>query len=180
MLVRNYLQIEIPKRGQMCTQDQGVLAPGSDYYSVLIEDEEKGFVRQDFCPACWERFARQETISHARSHWKSKVPLKKEETLLPRHRDERAMVLLKHALGKNDEESLAEAFVLSLYLARKRILLLRQELRQEDGQLAQLYEVAETEEMIWVKKVNLPTLQTGKVQLELAKKFKPSATLESV
>lgn len=172
MIVRNYLQIEIPKRGQLCSKNGEPLHPGTPYYSVLSEDEEKGLARHDYCPACWENFARQETISLARSHWKSKVPLKKEEPTLPKHRDERAMVLLKEAIQQDTEESRAEAFVLALFLAHKRIIVLRQEIRQDDGELACLYEVAETEEMIWVKKIALSELQTEKIQQELAKKFK--------
>ena len=176
--MRNYLQIEIPKRAKVCTKDNAPLAPETPYYSVLCEDEHSGLVRQDYCEHCWQLFARQETISLARSHWKSKVPSKKEEIQLPKHRDERAMVLLKHALQRSDEDSCAEAFVLALFLAHKRILFLRQEIRQDDGQIACLYEVAETEEMIWVKKINLSQLQTEQIQSELAKKFKPSATLD--
>ena len=176
MLLKNYSQIEIPKRGQTCAQGNELLTAGMEYYSVLIEDDEGKLVRRDYCPSCWQLV--QKELNKQSTHWKSKVPTKKEEACLPKQRDERAMVLLKHCLTKDSDEARAEAFVLALYLARKRIVNLRQELAQEDGSTVSLYEIADTEEMLAVKKLRLPQLQTDKIQQELAKKFKPSATLE--
>lgn len=177
MLLKNYAQIEIPKRSQICAKGNEPLSPGMEYYSVLVEDDEKEMVRHDYCSSCWDKFVQKEVNKQA-THWKSKVPTKKEETALPKQRDERAMILLKHGLTKDSVDAQAEAFVLALYLARKRIINLRQELAQEDGSLISLYEVADTEEMLIVKKLKLSQLQTEKIQQDLAKKFKPSATLE--
>jgi len=70
----------------------------------------------------------------------------------------------------NLEEESIQAFVLAIYLERKRLLFFRREIEQE-GHSMNLYEVAETEEMLCVKKVPLSALQIDKVQRELAKKL---------
>lgn len=173
-------QIEIPRRSTVCAVGQESFAPGSEYYSALVEGENGEWKRQDFCLACWEASAREECVKNARSYWKSKVPLKVESVPLSRNRDERALQLLKQALtiegSRNDEE----AFVLALFLARSRVLFLRQQLQQEDGSTVNLYEVAATEEMLAVKKITLPQLQIEKIQQQLAAKMNIKESSKSI
>lgn len=165
-------QIEIPKRATCCIKGGEPLLQGSDYYSALVRGEsEEVYQRQDYCLACWEKTSDQ--VSHLSSSWKSTVPLKKDGSELPKRRDERALYLLKEALANQDSsQSIAEAFILSLYLARRRLVFLRQEMKREGKLPVSIYEVAETEEMLCVPKIALSDLHVEKVQLELAKKFK--------
>lgn len=166
--MRNYFQIEIPKRSNTCSLGQEPLEPGMEYHS-LLQDEGEELVRKDFCSACWGKLEQEAT---AGIHWKSKVPPGKEDDQkLNLQRDEMAFHLFREALKSEEESAREEAFVLSLYLARKRMMYLRQEVNKE-GRIMQLYEVAGTEEMILVPKVQLSELQTEKVQRILAAKFK--------
>lgn len=166
-------QIEIPKRNTICTHCQKLLAPGMEFHSTLRGcSEEGGCIRQDYCLNCWENLASQNALEAARSTWKSKVPTKKEASCLPKQRDARAMCLLREALLRNGIDDHGEAFVLTLYLARKRLIYFRQDLLLEDGQKASIYEVAQTEEMLCVRKVASSALQIEKIQRELAAKFK--------
>jgi hypothetical protein len=163
-------QIEIPKRASRCFKGGEVLNQGESYYSALIlNDHEQSYHRQDYCLLCWE--SNHSKIEGMVSSWKSVVPVKKGESELPKRRDERALYLLKEALSNQESpEAKEEAFVLSLYLARRRLIALRQELKRGAAPFS-LYEVSETEEMLCVPKISLSDLRIEKVQQELSRKF---------
>lgn len=156
------IQIEIPRRSPACALGQEPLKEGMTYFSVL--EGEEPLVRRDYCEACWSQ---AKSGSH-KIYWKAKVPPKKREAPQAADLSGYAFILLKEALQSQCEE---EAFVLALYLARKKKLLLRDEFKNESGKIS-LYEVAETEEMIPVKKLELSTFKTEEIQESLAKKFK--------
>lgn len=171
MTVKSAFQIEIPKRGNLCHFGKELLVPGSDIYSTLREGANEGsYERQDFCQSCWEKLLR-ENNSDFRISWRSRIPLKKGVSDLPKQRDARAMYLLKEALKCNEADDHAEAFILALYLARKRIIYFRQDLVLEDGHPASIYEIAETEEMLCIRKMSLSSLEVDKIQQRLARKF---------
>lgn len=173
MVVKSPFQIEIPKRSNVCHQGKEPLLPGAEIYSTLKEGTIEGtYERQDFCLTCWKQLAKENSHHEVCSSWRSKIPLKKEASDLPKQRDARALCLLKEALKSNEPDDQAEAFVLTLYLARRRLLYFRQDLVLEDGQPASVCEVAETEEMLCIRKIALSHLQVEKIQQQLAKKFK--------
>jgi hypothetical protein len=156
--------IEIPRRASVCALGQEPLQEGSVYYSMLEEGD--GLQRKDYCSACWNQVR---SDSNPRAFWKSKVlpkvsSQKRQVVDFSRY----AFILLKEALETGIEE---EAFVLALYLARKKQLFLRNEMERAPGERYSLYEVAETEEMLAVKKFDLTNFQADKVQDNLARKF---------
>lgn len=165
--------IEIPKRAACCAKGGEPLLQGADYYSALVKDEAAdAYQRQDYCVACWEKAGEHGVSPAVCSSWKSTIPLKKGASELPKRRDERALYLLKQALADQDSPyAVEEAFVLALFLARRRLIFLRQEIKREGKFPMSIYEVAETEEMLCVPKISLSDLQVEKVQLDLAKKF---------
>lgn len=166
-------QVEIPKRAPTCQKGGEMLEPGQEYFSKLIEGEIPGiYLRHDFCRTCWETTENQSQSQQSTSSWKSIVPKTKSASDLPKKRDDRALYLLKEALNNLTLENTPEAFVLSLYLARRRLLALRHEMNQPPRGLLSIYEVLDTEEMLCVPKLALSDLQVEKLQLELAKKFK--------
>lgn len=164
-------QIEIPRRATCCVKGGEPLLQGSDYYSALVRSDNEDIIqRQDYCLQCWQQVHDSEQINGS---WKSTVPLKKDPSDLPKRRDERALYLLKESLSAPESQSsIAEAFVLTLYLARRRLVILRQEMKREGKLPLCIYEVAETEEMLCVPKLPISDVQVENVQLELAKKFK--------
>lgn len=165
-------QIDIPRRASSCSECHENFSPGQGYYSVLGDEEVEGsYPRFDYCQNCWEKKKNSDDYGHFHSSWSASVPLKKEASELPKQRDARALYLLKQVLNQNEQESSAEAFVLALYLARRRRIYLRQEMKLHNGVPASLYEVAETEEMLCVPRLSLSELQVEKLQAELAKKF---------
>jgi hypothetical protein len=152
-------------------QGQEEFLPGMEFYSALVEGEEKGsYQRYDYCAPCWTQLDPQKQHPKLISSWKSKVPIKKLAEELPKQRDARVLVLLKEAILQN--KHLDEAFVLALYLARKRLIALRQEMTLPSGDPASLYEVLETEEMLCVPRLRLSGLQVEKIQQSLAAQLK--------
>lgn len=171
MSSKGAFQIVIPRRAPTCSRAFEPFTPGMEFHSVLKEGDDGEYVRLDYCLKCWEKHREESAQEQIASSWESTVPLKKEASDLPKQRDARALYLLKETLNHSDSDSIAEAFVLSLYLARRRRLLSRQEMKLADGRPAMVYEVAETEEMLCVPKLPLSELQVEKVQQALAKKF---------
>lgn len=160
--------IEIPKRSQMCLLRQEPFLPGMDYYSVLFLDEGGSgkFIRKDYCPTCWQKIEKEKI----HSHWKGKVP-KKTAKKEPVDQTERAFELLRKAIQNPEEDTQREAFILALYLARKKKLHLRQELKGEKGETFFIYEASETEEMFPVKKWDPSKEQINKIQQDLSQKL---------
>lgn len=159
--------LEIPRRGQACAGQGEAFSPGAEYYSVVLDGDAGLLYRKDFCTTCWENSAKKEWLQEARSNWKSTVPEKvaKDKNEVEPEKD--VLALLKEALNGEGEEAQAEAFLLALYLARKKQIYLRQQLKEPSGQLISIYEVAETEEMLCVKRCALSALQMDSIQKRL-------------
>lgn len=166
-------QVEIPKRALCCHKGGETLEAGQDYFSLLVDGDSTGsYQRQDYCRPCWEALSKTVKDSQIASSWRSVVPLTKCLSDLPKKRDDRALYLLKEALNSPSKENIPEAFVLALYLARRRLITLRNEMKSPTHGALSIYEVADTEEMLCVPKLALSDLQVEKLQLELARKFK--------
>lgn len=166
----NLFQIEIPRRAKNCGHGNEILTPGMEYYSVLVAEDDKKYIRFDFCLKCWEGFGKNKFTSNKTS-WKAKVPSKKEfQDLSIKSRDEKAFYLLKKAL-QNGSTEWAETFVLALYLARRRILYLRKEIVQEDGSILCVYEDPTTEEMFAIQRKSLLGLNIEEIQTKIAEKL---------
>jgi hypothetical protein len=160
------LHIQIPKRQAHCHKGKERLLPGTDYYSLLKEGDES-MLRQDFCPHCWTTLAEEER-QQAFSYWKSHIEEKK-ESIPFQTRPLRALAVLKNLLFQPDGNS-AELFVLALYLAHARQLILRKEF-EENGETYCLYEVVRQDEFFTIKKVALSQLEVEQLQYSLAIKL---------
>lgn len=165
--------IDIPRRAAICANDGSPLLKGKEYFSMLVEGAKEGTLeRRDYCYECGMQLLKSKAFENAVSYWKSAIPAKKEPSDLPKEREAQAFLLLKEVLGSKEPTAISQAFVLALYLARRRRLILRQEITLADGQPALVYEATATEEMLCVPKIALSELQVEKVQNELAAKFK--------
>lgn len=165
------IQIQIPKRSKVCGPCLEQLDAGMDYFSVLSENQKREYDRQDFCSVCFAKFVHTNNLALAK-YWKSKVPLKKQTVVIPSTKNEQILNLLKSSLELHTPTDEMKSFVLALFLARKRFMSLRKEVKQEDGTTLQIYEILETEEMILVKKVAISTLQIEEIRAQIAKQLK--------
>ncbi len=163
-------QIVIPKRSASCFKGGERLLPGTDYHSLLLKDENQHIIRRDFCPSCWRDSIAQTTVIHDRIYWKSHIGLKQEPLISKQcSRTTRALSLLKSLLADPDRDE-NEVFVLALFLAHSRRLTARQEIEQDGGRYT-LYEVANENEYLMIKKVALPHLKIEELQCVLAEKL---------
>lgn len=151
----------IPPRSKRCHKEQEEFQPGGEYYS-LLEPENEGYKRSDFCPTCWNK----RTLQHQKIFWKSRIPTKTPPPTIQRDQD--ALSFLKNLIQSNQEE--AQAFILALLLTRNRLLRCVNEI-WENGKIFSLYEVIETEEILSVKKITLSHTQIEEVRKALANKF---------
>jgi hypothetical protein len=165
--MNSLFQIEIPKRNLLCCDKGERLLPGMEYFSLLLEEDEK-MTRKDFCLTCWNQGSLKNSFSNNRGYWKSKIEIKKE--INPSSRIDRATLLLKN-LMENQKENENELFVLVMFLAHARRLALRQELEHE-GEKFGLYEILKHEEFVTVKIIPLSHLEIEQIQQSLAAKLK--------
>ncbi len=149
---------EIPRRSTACAECKSPLLRGAEVISVLLEEAP---FRADYCTKCSED-APKET-----PRWRSQVPERIKSRYSDMKREERALAVLKD-LVKEPTDRWGEIFFLAQYLERKKILLLRQDLVTMQGIPLSIYEVAETEEIIKIPRLDPKALPLGQIQASLA------------
>ncbi len=146
------MQEKIPHRLTRCILGDEPFSPGSEYISVLTSTEE-GWKRADYCPACWEKEAKNSRAQF----WRGKIPLKKEKKLAS---DEKALEFFR----KIEDPKLLS--VLALYLLRRDQIVQRGEEKK-----MQYYEIPESGEVIIVPKISLSLEESQEVGEQLIKMF---------
>jgi len=131
-----------------------------DYISVLEEIDDL-LERRDYCTICWDAFTKR-VDKVPSQHWRAKVPTKEEKEDASKSQDEKAMDLLKKLVSGDRVEDRHLAFVLALYLERRHQILLRKEMDSY-----YFYEIAMTEEMISVQRIDVMELDLEKLQEKL-------------
>lgn len=147
-------QIEIPRRSRNCHSCTKPFSDGDVYMSVLLNDDQVEFARCDYCENCYQQVHAQEKPPIM---WKGNAICISSKRKEPPDQKERLINLLRETLANPDEAD--EAFVIALYLARKRTLIFRHEIQLQDGRVQWVYEASATEEMFSVPKVPLEKLQ---------------------
>lgn len=179
MSVKNAFQVTIPKRNLHCVASGVRFISGMEYYSLVFENEEEEVVREDYTVAAWATHGKKRQEEVNGTNWKGRVPERKEDKPTARFHDEKALALLKEDLQEKDADLQAEAFVLALFLRRRKALIHRKEVkRKKRGYI--LYEVNGTEEMLTVPTFTLHELQTDKIQQTIADKLLGSEDEEPV
>lgn len=149
--------LHIPKRASSCTHGNEPFQVGMDYYSLIQHEKDNIYMRQDYCQKCWNEIKKSE-----KTFWKGRIHKKEEKEL--RSSEEKAMLYLEEIL--NDQNKKQEAFILALYLVRKKLLAFRKTLDDFD-----LYEKIETEEMLAIPKVAISQIDVNCLQKSLAEKL---------
>ncbi len=152
-------RITIPRRSRVCLQGGDAFASGDSYFSILIPEGE-GYRRQDYCSKCWSSSAKEQSIENGRTHWRSKVPIKEQKKELSS--DDKALDRLMELVDGESDEEAALAFLMALYLERKRRIVMRKELPT-----GFCYENLRTEEMVVVKKIDPESVPLEVAEREL-------------
>jgi len=114
----------IQRGGQKCEACPHEFVKHEEYFSVLY-DEDRQFVRRDYCLKCWEGQDKEK----AYSFWKTRVPDKEEEKKLVD--DEVIMNFFLRLQGETEPTKVNFRYVLALLLMRKKILKL-DDIRYDD------------------------------------------------
>lgn len=139
------MKITIPKRSTACQVCQKPFEIGEEMISQLFPD----FLRKDSCLSCY--------VPAIATTWKQKYPQK--VSLKEDDKDEIAKAW--ELLGSSKGE---EAYILALYLLRKKILAKR----GKEG----LYEHLETGEMVMVEEVDLKNFSIQDIHSRLQAKLR--------
>jgi len=130
------------KRGELkCEKCSRDFANEEEYYSALY-DEERQFVRRDYCLECWDGHDEERMFSF----WKTRVPDREEERKVAD--DEVVMNFFMRLQGETDPMKVNFRYVLALLLMRKRVFKLDDIRYDEKGEALVLKQRGEDKEVI--------------------------------
>lgn len=161
MVLLNQLNSLIPKRTSLCCGCGQTFLPESEYFSFLVMGE-KGWQRQDDCPMCWKKL--KEKRKEEGVEWKGKIPRKEIKKGTP---DERANTLFQELCKEQDSDNQKLAYVLALYLERKKQLALRGSLKNK-----LCFEHQETGEGYAIEKLSLGKEELDQIVTTLIEKLR--------
>lgn len=157
------IRIEIPKRKNQCHKKEEVFESGHEYYSILLENPKEGIIRLDYCPSCWNE--QKGNIPKNQGYWKGIIPSKAQIAETKSSKIDKALKLLCDA--EADEK---ELFILALYLAHARRLVLRREFEENSYHYNQ-YEILHKEEFVTIKMLKLKDEEIQGIRQSLASKL---------
>ena len=152
---------EIRARGEQCARCEKPFADGESFMSRLTFGEE-GYVREDFCMACWADIASEPALSIWQSVFRLPPPPPPEAL-----KKETAESLLR-ALMAEDEAAHANAiYILAVMLERRRLLVEKDVQVREDGVKLRIYEYRKTNETFVIPDPELRLTELQHVQEEV-------------
>jgi hypothetical protein len=163
---------EIPKRSRHCMQCQTSFLPGAIVSSWLFQNEKGDFYRCDKCQHCLEIKCDIQS-NEALIHWKLRIAEneKKNENKPEMLPEGAAFTILKEELEANTLKAHQKAFVLSIYLLRKKYLILHGSSKEGNKEFS-LYEAPQLGEIIAVPKVNVAEIPIDTIKKEISQKIK--------
>ena len=165
---------DIKPRSQACSGCQGAFIDQQPYISRLASSS-TGYLRQDYCEACWAQEQSAAAAAPAAeaipsagwiSTWRgvfhtppapAAEPLKKET----------AESLLRGLMEKNDPDHQNTIFVLAVMLERRRLLVERDVQSGPDGSTRRVYEQRQSGDTFLVTDPHLDLHQLERVQAEV-------------
>jgi len=133
---------DIRKGDKHCERCQKEFREEEEYFAGLY-DENRQFVRRDFCLTCWEAVEKPSLYSF----WRTRVPKKEEKAKLLVDDD---IILNFFFRLENEQDQLKKNFryVLALLLMRKKILKFKDVRRGEGGEALVLRQPKEGREFV--------------------------------
>jgi hypothetical protein len=158
------LEYQVARSHRACTKCSRELGPGDELVSELHEgaDEEgkPAFLREDFCPGCWEG-PREGSVGH----WHTRVSAAD----APKKRfvdDDILRNFFERLEGSDDEMRVNFRYILALVLMRKRILKFH-DTRDEGGRSVLVLRYAGSEETTEVVDPGLDESKISEVSREV-------------
>ena len=161
------IEWNLQSRAHECQACQKPFTDQEPFHTLLF-DEQIGYRRHDICEACWRtQFSQgaQEKKGFI-SHWHGLYeapPAAAPETL----KQETAESLLRKLMEQNEPRHEAARFILAVMLERKRLLKVKEQLRQ-DGRRVFIYEHSANGDLLTITDPDLQLHQLEVVQREVA------------
>lgn len=158
----------IQARARACQECGGSFGDRAAYHTLLFE-QRSGLERLDVCAACWDAQHRHGAADRKGfiSHWQGIYAATPPPAPDPIQRDG-AETLLRTLLDRNDPQWQPAAFILAVMLERKKILKVRQQIRQ-DGRRTIVYEMPRSGDVFVITDPGLQLDQLGQVQHDVAR-----------
>jgi hypothetical protein len=159
------IEWNIQSRAHACHACGKPFADKEPYHTVLV-DARASYSRQDLCQACWlERKGQAAGQAGFVSHWQGlfQQPQPQPELI----RKDTAETLLRKLTELGDPAHLAAVYILAVMLERKRLLKVKDQLRQE-GRRVFVYEQPRTGDVFTVADPGLSLGQLDEVQRDVA------------
>lgn len=149
--------------------------PFQDHEEVFsrLEFGAEGYVRRDYCAACWNNASRAGALSVWKTEYHVPPPPPPEPI-----RKETAESLLRKLMETEDPANLNVIFILAVMLERKRILVERDVRVREDGVKVRVYEHRKTGESFVIADPQLRLAELERVQAEVVARLGGSAGKE--
>jgi hypothetical protein len=151
----------IKERNEQCFACRRAFADQEEFYSRLTFGEE-GYLRQDYCAACWKPEAKEGALSVWKTEFKVPPPPPPEPV-----KKETAESLLRELMATDDPSKRNAIFILAVMLERRRVLAERDIQVREDGVKVRVYEHKGTGETFLVPDPGLHLAEIRKVQEEV-------------
>lgn len=162
---REYQPYFIPRRNTRCSNCQQLFVPEQAYYSAILEQLDGSTTRSDYCQGC-----RVENLP-CDVAWQGKIPVSATSIVNDAARCEKALELLRNYSVSEDFAEKTQAFVLALFLERRKQIVLRKEIWEGTKVAVQLYEYLETGEMLQVPKIPLDQINLEETQALVAEQL---------
>ncbi len=178
LLLRGMNDWKLQARARVCQSCGHAFADKEPYHTVLYE-QRSGFDRMDICSGCWESQHRHGSADRKGfiSHWQGSFVLAPPPPPDPIQRDS-AEALLRRLLERGDPAWHPASYILAVMLERKRVLKIRQQLRQE-GRRIFVYELPKTGEVFTIADPDLKLDQLEQVQRDVARLLEVGLPVEA-
>lgn len=168
----------IQARARVCQACGHGFADKEPYHTLLYE-QRSGFERMDICAACWEAQHKHGSADRKGfvSHWQGVflVPPPPPPEAIQR---DSAESLLRRLLERQDPTLQPAAYILAVMLERKRVLKIREQIRQE-GRRIFVYEHPRSGEVFTIADPDLKLDQLEQVQRDVARLLETGLPPES-
>lgn len=162
--MKTYFQILIPKRNPFCAHCQKAFSNKEEMVSFLNEKEEE-WLRIDLCTPCSSKHQEPSLTK-----WKSQFSKALVE-IIEQPEAEKGFNLLQTLAISDMTEEQEEAFLLALFLVRKKKISEKKEVIEKDKKFFKLYEHIESGEALLVPQPTLAGFSIPEVQKRLKAKL---------
>ncbi len=152
---------EIRARSETCVRCGKAFEDGESFFARL-RFSEAGYVREDYCAACWEQVSEEPALSIWQSVFRAPPPPPPEAL-----KKETAESLLRKLVVEDDPANANTIYILAVMLERRRLLVERDVQTREDGIKVRIYEYRKTNETFVIPDPELKLAELEHVQEEV-------------